>query len=277
MKNATIITIVSLIYVLSLANLFGQNQSNIVVTTDIDNFWNAYDKIVEEKSYEKQLEHINNLYINKGTSGLKAIMQARRYSDKSYVDAINSYPKYWKSIRSSTYKAKDFGKEIQSGIKKIRKIYPEIRPAKVYFTIGAFRTNGTTMNGMVLIGSELALANDTVITSEFPDSFSGLMPYLRSNPSKEIVFLTIHEFIHTQQKTAIDTELLTQCLREGIAEFITVKTINEISPTPSIARGKLAPVKTKTRFRKRCFHIFTIIGYGTILKTNSKPAIWVIT
>lgn len=249
MKKLIITIMFAIIYI----SYSPQASSQNVIASDIDNFWKAYDRIMDEKDYEKQIKLINDLYINKGTEGLKAIMLARRYTDKEYVDAINNYPKFWQSIRQNTYKAKSFAKEIEKGVAKLRQIYPELKPAKVYFTIGVFRTPGTTMNGMVLIGSELALSDENVDTSEFPKRFSGLIPYFKSNPIKDIVFLNVHEFVHTQQKTAIGSNLLTQTIREGIAEFIAVKAMNQKSPTPAIEFGKENCPKIKDAFTKEMF------------------------
>jgi hypothetical protein len=40
----------------------------------------------------------------------------------------------------------------------LKVVYPELRHAKIYFTVGAMRSNGTTLDSMVLIGSEFAMA-----------------------------------------------------------------------------------------------------------------------
>ena len=249
MQKLIITVLFAIIYISVSVNSFGQN----VIASDIENFWNAHDKIVVEKDYETQIKLINDLYINKGTKGLKAIMQARRYTDKQYVDAINNYPKFWQSVRKNTYKAKSFAKEIENGVAKLKQIYPDLKPAKVYFTIGVFRTPGTTLDGMVLIGSELALSDENVDTSELPKNFAGLLPYFKSNPINDITFLNVHEFVHTQQKTAIGSELLTQTIREGIAEFITVKALQMKSPTPAITFGKENRPKLKDAFTKEMF------------------------
>ena len=252
MKKVIITFAFAIIYILSAGNFSAQSVS----TSDIDNFWQAFDKIKAEENYEKQIEIINRFYIDKGTPGLKAIMQARNYTDKSYVDAINKYPEFWKSIRRNTYKAKSFAAEIEKGTAKLKRIYPDLKPAEVYFTIGVFRTSGTTLDKMVLIGSELALADENVDTSEFPESFAGLIPYIKSNPIEKIVFLNVHEYVHTQQKTADGSELLNQSLREGVAEFITVKALKEESSIPAFDYGKQNRLKIKERFAAEMFSPF---------------------
>jgi hypothetical protein len=120
-----------LIFLLLLSTkLFSQN----LITYDIDNFWAAYDKITATKDVTKQYEYINKGYIDKGSPGLKAIMEARNYNDSSYIDAINSYPLFWTSVRKNTFKAKQFAKDIEIDLNKLKKIYPTLKPAKIYFT-----------------------------------------------------------------------------------------------------------------------------------------------
>jgi len=50
---------------------FGQQEQKIV-TSDIDNFWNAYDKIIEEIDSLKQVALLEEHFLNVGSSGLAA-------------------------------------------------------------------------------------------------------------------------------------------------------------------------------------------------------------
>ena len=232
MKNI-LLTLILLVW---FSKSFSQTYSNFV-TSDIDNFWEAYDKITTTKDSIQQYNYINQLYINKGSVGLKAIMQVRDYTDKSYIDAINNYPLFWKSIRANTFKSKQIAKEIENDITKLKKLYPTLKPSKIYFTIGALKTGGTTMDSMILIGSEIAMADNNVITKEFPKYFSHLMPYFTTNPIENMGFNNVHEYVHTQQKTTIGYNLLAQCVLEGVAEFIAVKATGKKSTAPALKFG----------------------------------------
>lgn len=230
-----------------------QKQSLNIVTSDIKNFWEAYDKITLTQDSILQNKYLDSLYLKKGTDGLKAIRQVRNYTPQEYIFAINNYPKFWTSIRENTLKVGQYSSNLEKGIKKLKDIYPNIKPTKVYFTIGALRTSGTTLDSLVLIGSELALADKDTPTNEFPENLSHLRDYFDSEPSKNIVFLNIHEYVHTQQKTTTGNSLLAQTVLEGVAEFVAEKALEIKSPNPQIEFGRKSDAKIKAKFELEMF------------------------
>lgn len=232
------------------------SQTTSVVTSDIDNFWVAFDKISATKNNEEKLDYLETLFLDKGTPGLKAIMQARGYTAQQYIDAIKNYPKFWQSIRNNTLKAKVFGEEIDKAILKLKKMYPELKPTTVYFAIGALQTGGTAYNGIVLIGSEMALTDQNTVTNEFPAEISGgRRTYFDQNPIHNIVLLNLHEYIHTQQKPLIQN-LLSEVLYEGVAEFVSAKALDKPSSTPAVHFGVKNP-NVKKRFEEEMFNFRT--------------------
>lgn len=240
------------------------HAQNHIVTTDIDNFWNAYDHIIATKDTELQHSYLNELFIAKGTPGLKGIIQVRNYTDQSYLAAVRSYPLFWQSIRSNTLKAKTFSMKINHGIRNLKQLYPELKPSIIYFTIGALKTNGTTQKDKILIGSELALADSATNTSEFPATLNHLKQFFKSNPIQSVVFGNVHEYVHTQQKSTVANSLLGQCLLEGVAEFLAVKATGQSSPTPAVAYGAANDDQIKAVFSEQMFHT----NYGFWLYSN---------
>lgn len=230
--------------------------SENVVTSDIDLFWNAYDKIVKTTDSLQQYQLLDSLYFQLGSPGLDSIRVARRYSAQDYIDGINKHPKFWASIRPNMNKAKDLSKVLAAGTQKLQALYPDLQPAKIYFTVGAFRTPGTTMDSLVLIGSELAMADKNTVVSEFSDQQSHLPAFFSANPSKNIVFLNTHEFVHTQQITTIGHNLLAQSLYEGVAEFVAEKALDQSSPNTCINYGKQNDIAVKNAFSKVMFSNF---------------------
>lgn len=244
-------------FLFSASVLFGQNLRPNIITSDIDNFWNAYDKIQSTKDSALQYEYINKIFIEKGSDGLKAIMQAREYTDTDYIEAINKYPLFWNSVRQNTFQAKQFANDIEIDINKIKEIYPELKPAKIYFTIGALRTGGTTLNGIVLIGSEIAMADSNTITTELPNEFRHLKTHFATNPINKVAFDNTHEYIHTQQKTTIGDNLLAQSVLEGVAEFVTILGTGKQSSVPALKYGYKNDSLLREKFAIQMFNTFT--------------------
>lgn len=237
----------SILLILLLYNAFGQQK---IITDDIDHFWEAYDKISHTKDSAAQYKYLDDLYISRASAGLESLMRVRRYTAKTYVDAINNYPLFWNSIRQNTFKSKALGKEISAGIEKLKRIYPDLKPSTIYFAIGVFRTNGTVDGNKVLIGSEMALSDKSVNTQELPEhpkEFNRLY-----TPINEIELLCAHEYVHTQQKPFVDN-LLSYCLYEGIAEFVSTTALGKKSNTPAVAYGKENSAKVRAKFEEDVF------------------------
>jgi hypothetical protein len=219
-------------------NAMAQRQEAKLITTDITNFWNAYDQIIATKDTTLQLQHLNQLFIDKGTPGLKAMMKARSYTPKEYVEAINKKPEEWNAIRANTLKADEYAKQINANIKKFNALYPELRPSEIYFTVGAYRSGGTTQGNMILIGSEIAF---------------------RPEPLKNLVFTVIHEYVHTQEKTNDADNLLAQCVMEGVAEFVAEKVTGLPSTMPAKKYGYEHFERIREVFEKQLFN--TQLGF----------------
>ncbi|RZJ69686.1 MAG: hypothetical protein EOO47_23875, partial [Flavobacterium sp.] len=234
-----------------------QTKAQNVVSTDVDNFWIAYDKITQTKDSVSQHKLLEDLYFSKATEGLNAIRKARNYAANDYLNAINNYPNFWNSIRKNTLKANEFAKDFNSGIEKLRHMYPALKPAKIYFTIGALRTNGTTTNNLVLIGAEMAMTDSNTVSDELlPDAFRiGRRKYFDSNPIRSLVILNIHEYVHTQQKPMVDN-LLYSAIREGVAEYVSAKAMDVPSPVPAIEFGKNNEVKVRAKFEQEMFSLY---------------------
>jgi len=233
----------SILYLLFLPLFFtsildGCNKRDFPVefeANDIDHFWEAYDKIVDTEDSLLQKQYLRELYLDKGTAGLNDLVKARGYSEEEYLEGILAHPEFWKSIKSNTINTPDYQKEITSDIHKLKSVYPELGPAKIYFSVGAFRTNGTAVGKNVIIGSEQALADKHTAIDEFPEARQTF--YKNYRPLENLALLCTHEYIHTQQNELVHN-LLSKCLYEGVAEFISCKATGKTSTSPAITYGK---------------------------------------
>ena len=218
---------------------------------DINNFWEAYDKIQTTNDSLEQMAHLENLFLKPASKGQKAMIEARNYTPEQYLSAIKAYPKFWASIRENTLRNAEFSTEINEGVNQLKKLYPSLKPSTIYYTMGCFRSPGTTTDHMILIGSEFAFEDLNTDVSEFPESMSHLGDYHKTNPIKNLVFLNLHEYIHTQQKEMVHN-LLSLSIYEGVAEFVANKTMPP-SPNPCISYGRKHKETVRKKFEKDMF------------------------
>lgn len=220
------------------------------VTDDITHFWLVYDKIITSKDSLQQQKLLQELYFDKASDGLKSLMQVKNYSEKEYLSAILNYPKFWQSIRKNTENYKKVLPEVEKNIDQLKRVYPKLKPSTIYFTMGAFRSGGTTFQNQVLIGCELSLADSKAITDELPEWRKPF--YKMYNPIHDIGLLCTHEYVHTQQTEALDN-LLCYSLREGVAEFISCLATKLPSNTPSFKFGRNNETLVKQKFVEDLF------------------------
>ena len=83
-----------------------QNKNQWVYTSDIDHFWEAYDSIQTTTDSMHQLKLMQTLYVDRGTEGLKAFMQARGYTTESWLALVRQSPRFWQSARPATLSVK---------------------------------------------------------------------------------------------------------------------------------------------------------------------------
>ncbi|SIS82544.1 Predicted Zn-dependent protease [Chryseobacterium ureilyticum] len=195
-----------------------KHDFNIYIeTSDIRNFWKAYDEVQKIENTEEKISTFQKLYIDKSTAGLKDFISSRNFTSQQWIESLTSKPKFWNSIRGKTENiGKDF-KNINTLYQRFSQLYKDFSPPKIYFTIGNLKGGGTVIKGNLIIGSELAASDATVDYSELPKNYQDRMKI-----NSGIIFLTAHELVHTQQnlKGNEQTNLLGLCLKEGSADFI---------------------------------------------------------
>lgn len=227
------------------------SQSSVVSTSDIDNFWTAYDTIVRVPERDKQLALIQTLYIDKGTPGLKAFMNVRPFTAERWVDIINKYPKFWTSIRPNTLRAKSIQPDIEASIQRFKTLYPELKEAEMYFTIGGLMSGGTVMGNKILIGTEISTGDASTDVSEFKTDW--LKKVFANQTLDNLVAINIHEYVHTQQHNNGAT-LLSKALHEGACDFITELVLGNELQNSYIQYGRAHHEEVKEAFRKEMYY-----------------------
>jgi Predicted Zn-dependent protease (DUF2268) len=231
------------------ASLSAQNTTKIF-TSDIDNFWIAYDSVQTTKDTTRQVQFIQALYLDKATDGLKDFMVSRELSAKRYLKNIERRPKFWVSVRPYTLKIQSYTPDVDKIMLRFKELYPDFKQPGVYFTIGCLSSGGTTTTDKILIGTEIAASDSTVDASELGSWLQGVF-----KTNKNVVYLVSHEVVHTQQKNS-DSEneenfnLLSYCLHEGAADFVSELLLRQPVVSPYMTYGKANEKKVWQDFEK---------------------------
>ena len=243
-----------LLSLFSFATAQAQSPKPRVYFADIDNFWVAYDSLRTTPDSIRQVQYLQRLYIAKGTPGLRAFMQVKGYTAGEWVSSIRRHPRFWQSIRPNTQLVKTSARGLEPYLAKFRQLYPALRPAAIYFTIGALRSGGTTQDSLVLIGAELATGNPQTDISEFtPTEKAFLTRAYARKPAEHLVLVNVHEYVHTQEKGSGET-LLAQALYEGVCDLVAELVTGQVPALPYMAYGPAHEPALKAKFKADMFY-----------------------
>ncbi|MES1181216.1 MAG: DUF2268 domain-containing putative Zn-dependent protease, partial [Flavobacterium sp.] len=240
-----------LLLILATFSLIAYSQSSSkIFTSDIDNFWIAYDSVQSTNDSAKQIQFIQTLYMDKATEGLKDFIISRQHSAARHLKNIKKYPGFWVSLRPHTQEIKLYIGDITKVMTRFKKLYPEFKEPAVYFTIGCLNSGGTTSPDKILIGSEIAASDSTVDASELGEWLQGVF-----KQNTNVVSMVAHEAGHTQQKGGDaeddgNSNLLGYCIREGACDFIAELLLQKPLLTPYIIYGKENENKLWVAFKK---------------------------
>jgi uncharacterized protein YjaZ len=221
MKFCCIVVLFFALAVQGFAQETGQEKTNQdpakarLVTSDIDNFWRAYDLAAKETAREKKKEIFQREYLDKGSAGLQDFIKARIRNADSLLVEIDKRPLYYASIRKETLKVSAMSGKIQQSFRKLKQLYPDAVFPDVYFTIGRLSSGGTTSKSGLLIGTEMYGRTKDTPTAELNDWLKEVLKPIDSLPA-----IVAHEMIHFQQKSTRSAKLLARSIDEGAADFI---------------------------------------------------------
>lgn len=215
-----------LTYILLLIFICSVNgQTTTIVTSDIDNFWDAFDRLHNAKTKEDSILIIDVLYLGKASTGLRKFIKARNLTAEKYVVQIGRFPEYWKSVRPNTQSIPDYESEIEAQMLLYWQSLKNFKTPKICFAIGLLSTGGTVKDGWLLIGSEMVASDSSTVR----DGMNGWLKHIL--PEKPMILeFTAHETVHTQQRFGLGViwgylnhRLLTMVILEGAADFIAEK------------------------------------------------------
>ena len=200
--------------------LFGNKQP--YVTSDIANFWEAVDSLKDAKSTEDSLQVMKTIYLDRMSSEGQKFIEIREYTAPEYLRTIRRYPKYLKQLRSKTTNIAVNLAALDRTFKQLNNVIPNYQIPRVCFAIGCFRGGGTTKKDLILMGSEIALADSSMDFSEFKGNLQVTL-----SRGVNLSELVAHESIHCQQHHAKNKTLLSITLQEGAANFLPDLILNQ--------------------------------------------------
>ncbi|HEX8638601.1 MAG TPA: DUF2268 domain-containing putative Zn-dependent protease [Pyrinomonadaceae bacterium] len=206
------------------------------VTSDIVNFWRAFDLAAKESDKTKKIAVYQSEYLDKGTAGLRDFLRLRIKSAKDLVETIEKLPRFYASARRSTLRVTETEKKMRKSFRAFKKIYPNAVFPDVYFVIGVANTGGTASKSGLLIGTELYGATADTPRDEFQTWFKAFLPDVKDEnelrrlvtkaldtalkPIEKAPFVVAHESCHFNQNYPKQTTLLEKSVQEGACDFI---------------------------------------------------------
>ncbi len=168
-------------------------DSSTFLTSDIENFWNAFDDFQKDSS----VNTFAKKYLDIGSKGVIGFTPYRIQNAEHLFATVKQKRSDYLSVRENTFKIKEKEKQCRSTFYALKYWYPEARFPPVYFVIGAYNSGGTFNEDGLFIGAEM------------------------QTDINNIPYIVAHELIHFQQKNWMDNPtLLQQSIIEGSADFL---------------------------------------------------------
>lgn len=199
-----------------------------LVTSDIDNFWQMYEKLATAKSRKDSLTMLRVHYLDKASRGLKKYFEVEKAEnnkdteaiENAYLHLISNYPKYLKSIQQATLQLESFKPKIFLTFEKLKELYPDFKFPDAYFSIGIMNIGARSFpSGEMYIGAEIFATSMHANYEEFGEDqwLAGV-----AIPIEYTYQVLAHEYTHGQQKLPPQGSngLLSLALMEGSAVFM---------------------------------------------------------
>lgn len=207
-----------------------------LVTSDINNFWRAYDLAAREPDEAKRTAIFQTEYLDKGSAGLQDFVRLRIKSAKDLAKTVNALPGFYASVRPSSMRVSEMDNQIRKSFHRFKALHPDAVFPDVYFLVGVANTGGTASRNGLLIGTELYGLAPQMPRDEFTAWFGAMLPaqndpnetrlmasrYVETafKPVEKLPAIVAHESCHFNQKIPEPKTLLGKAIQEGSCDFI---------------------------------------------------------
>lgn len=206
-----------------------KNFEYSIVTSDIDNFWEAYDLLANSTDSADSIQTIQTHFLDRASPEFKKYLEARpNYTAKAYYYRINRHPKFWRTIRPLTLESKNVRAKVDEIFNHFKERYPEFSSPDICFGITPISSGGTTDNNLILIGTEISAVNPKFVEI---NEIEGFYHDIFENSDGDLFKLITHEAVHTQQNLSNldESNLLELAIIEGGADFLAEQILNKPS------------------------------------------------
>jgi hypothetical protein len=218
------------------------------VTSDIDNFWRAFDLASKEGDKEERIAIYQAEYLDKGSAGLQDFLRMRIGSAKTLVETVDMLPRFYASVRPGTMRVREMEKKMRRAFHKFKKLYPEAVFPDIYFVIGIANTGGTASKNGLLIGTELYGTTPQTPRDEFPSAFRTFLKDVKDDNELNALVakaldtalktidrlpaIAAHESCHFNQNYPKQVTVLEKSIQEGSCDLVAELTAgNVINPS----------------------------------------------
>ena len=214
------------------------------VTSDIHNFWRAFDLASKEADQAKRIAIYQAEYLDKGSPGLQDFLRLRIGSAKNLVETVDALPRFYASVRPQTLRVAEMEKKVRRSFRKFKELYPEAVFPDIYFVIGVANTGGTASRSGLLIGTELYGATAQTPRDEFPAMFRNFLKDIKDDNELNALVskaldtalksidtlptIVAHESCHFNQNYPPQATLLEKSIQEGSCDLVAELTAGDV-------------------------------------------------
>lgn len=189
-------------------------DSASIITTDITNFWRAFDLLQNQRTWADSLKIVKTTFVDKASEGLKQYMKAANCDEKQFLETIKKRKADYLAVRPNTEAIANKKQLIIQYLKKFKRLYPALRIPAICYTIGKFEVGGTQFENTLYIGCEVDIINHV-----------------------DIIPQSIHELAHFQQKDQNPASNIDLAMIEGGAEFVSYQVTGKRTIYPTWRYG----------------------------------------
>lgn len=198
-------------------------QAARLVTTDIDNFWTAYD--LAYPWFDAMI--FDSLYLQPATSALRTFIPFRIDNADSLAATIRRHWDYYESVRGSTLSIREQAPLFRASYYALKYLYPEAVFPDIYFVVGRLNAVATTTADGIVISAERYGPSPAR-----PTRARRLQPPFAA--AKSLHLVVARELIYVQQQYPLVLDLLGHCVKEGVADLL-CELITGEHPWPELA------------------------------------------